>query len=286
MMGANWNCRTPGVSFGIVLALLAAISPVGAQQPATPADSDSAQSQADPLAALSPENRALFDGLRTAAQQNDDPATLAAGKKLLPALTPGTPLCDFVTQMTGGSAVETGDTAYALSLLKPFTEAHPDAWRAASLLARAYAENGDKAQRDQQIARVIELHKKTSDPGFAKLHIFPIQKVKLHSGYAVFLYPFEPLKPHNAYLVALVYTSDGKQDYRMELESEDVDQAFFKPKHPGERRFSIDTYRQTGDNGKFGESQALHGFVDGTFDYDAMRDRMVKSAGGEQTPAK
>ncbi len=115
---------------------------------------------------------------------------------------------------------------------------------------------------------MIALHKKTSDPTFAKLHVFPIQKVKLPSGNAVFLYPFEPLGRHNTYLVALIYTSEGKEDYRIELESDDVDQAFFKAKKPGERRFSIDSFRKNAMNANWPESQALHGFVDGIFDYD------------------
>ena len=85
------------------------------------------------------------------------------------------------------------------------------------MLARIYAESGEKALRDQQIAHLLDLHKQTTDSDFAKLHIFPIQKVKLHSGYAVFLYPFEPMGRDNAYLVALIYTNEGKQDYRIEI---------------------------------------------------------------------
>jgi hypothetical protein len=256
------------------------VSPLPGQNSTSATDQPTEHTRIDPLADLSPENRTLFDTLRKAAQQNDDATTLASGKKLLPALKPGTPLCDFVTQMTAGSAVEAGDTAYALTLLKPFTDAHPDDWRAASLLARVYAESGDKSLRDRQIAHLIALHKNTSDPDFSKLHIFPIQKVALHSGYAVFLYPFEPLGKFHIYLVALVYTSDGKDDYRIQLESDDVDQALFKAKHPGERRFSFDTYRESNAGGKASESQALHGFVDGVFDFDAMRDRMVEIANG------
>jgi hypothetical protein len=151
-------------------------------------------------------------------------------------------------------------------------------------MASVYAETGDKASRDRQVAHLIDLHKKTSDPDFAKLHIFPIQKVLLKSGYAVFLYPFEPTGKFHVYLIALVYTSAGKEDYRIELESDDVDQAFFKPKHPGERRFSIDTYRSSA--GKPGETQALHGFVDGVFNYDFMRDRMMEAANAEASSTK
>jgi hypothetical protein len=283
MMEAKPKFCTGCVALGVIL-VLAAVSTLRGQDPASSTDSATAQTQSDPLAGLSPENRVLFETLREAAQQNDDATTLASGKKLLPSLKQGTRLCDFVTQLTAGSAVETGDTVYALSLLKPFTDTHADDWRAASLLARVYAENGDKSLRDLQVAHVIALHKKASDPAFAKLHVFPIQKVALHSGYAVFLYPFEPFGKYTIYLVALIYTSAGKQDYRIELESEDVDQAFFKAKHPGERRFSIDTYHENVTNPNWPESQALHGFVDGKFDYDTMRDLMVKAANGEELP--
>lgn len=233
---------------------------------------------------LSSENRIVFDALRGAAQKGNDAEVVAKGKALLPVLKPGTALADFVAKVTATSAADSGDTAYALELAKPLAEAHPEDWRAVTLMARIYAETGDKVDRDGQIGRVLALHEKGADPDFAKLHVFPIQKVKLNSGYALFLYPFKPLGRENSYLIALVYTSEGKQDYRIELESADVDQAFFKAKHPGERRFSIDTFRQASDDGKFLGQQALHGFVDGVFDYDRMRDLMVKTANGEAIP--
>ena len=252
-----------------------------AQQPPARDDAESVELNHDSFADLSPENREVFDALRDAAQQGRDADVLKEGRILLSSLKPDTPLANFVVQVTAGAAIETSDVSYALTLLKPFTNTHPRDWHAAALLARAYAETDQKALRNQQIAHVIELHKHTSDPDFANEHIFPIQKVQLRSGYAVFLYPFEPLKPYNSYLVALIYTSDGKQDSRIELGSEDADQAFFKPKKPGERRFSIDSYHESEVNGNKSESQALNGFVDGVFDYDRMRDLMVKVANGE-----
>lgn len=257
-----------------------------AQQTSTTGSADAAKAQEDPLAELSPENRAFFDAMRDAALNGDDAGTLANGRKLLPALKPESRLADFVTQITAEAALETGDNPYASALIKPLAAAHPNDWRAAALLARLYAESGEKKLRDEQIAHVLELHKQSTDPGFAKLHIFPIQKVKLHSGYAVILYPFEPLKPYNTYLVALIYSSDGKEDYRIELGSEDEDQAFFHAKHPGERRFSIDSYRKNESNPDLPETQALHGFVDGVFDYDYMRDCLVNTANGEALPRR
>jgi hypothetical protein len=277
-MSAKWKIALVGA-----LCLLAPLCLPAQQQPAGD-NAEHVRVNNDALADLSPENRAAFDALRDAAQQGRDADVLANGRKLLPALKPDSPLANFVTQLTAGAALETGETSYALTVLRPYAEAHPKDWHAAALLTRAYAESGEKALRDQQIAHLLELHKQTSDPDFAKLHIFPIQKVKLRSGYAVFLYPFEPLKPYNTYLVALIYTGEGKSDYRLELGSEDADQAFFKPKKPGERRFSIDSYRKNENNENGPESQALFGFVDGVFDYDRMRDLMVKTANGEKLP--
>jgi hypothetical protein len=270
-----------------LLILLSVAWHLPAQQASAPAGTvQSPAQESDPLAELSPENRALFDAMREASRQGRDADVLANCKKLLPALKPETPLANFVTHVAADAAVEIGETGYALTLMKPFAEAHPEDWRAAAMLARLYAESGEKTLRDQQIAHVLSLHKQTSDEGFAKLHIFPIQKVKLNSGYAVFLYPFEPLKPYNTYLVAMINTSDGKSDYRLELGSEDADQAFFKPKKPGDRRFSIDAYRKNETNEKLPETQSLFGFVDGVFDYDTMRDLMVKTANGEKLPQK
>jgi hypothetical protein len=272
-------------AFGLLITLSTACQ-LSAQQTAGPPDAGISQAHHDPIAELPPEQRALFDALREAAQQGRDTDVLANGKKLLLVLQASTPLADFVTQITAQAATETGDTSYALTLIKPIVDAHPQDWHAAAMLVRLYAESGQKTLRDQQIAHLLDLHKKTSDAYFAKLHIFPIQKVKLHSGYAVFLYPFEPLAPFNSYLEALIYTNEDKEDYRIELESDPVDQAFFKAKKPGERRFSIDIFRKNETNANWPESQALHGFIDGVFDYDAMRDRMIKVANGEDFPRK
>jgi len=280
-MAVKRRFAIPLSAVGLLIWLFAAWR-LPAQQAAVPTDLENAQAHENPLAELSLENRALFDALRESAKMGHDADVVENGKKLLPALKPDTLLANFVTQITAGSALETGETSYALTLIKPLADAHPKDWHAATLLARLYAESGQKTLRDQQIAHVIALHKQTSDADFGKLHIFPIQRVRLHSGYALFLYPFEPLRPENSYLIALIYTSEGKQDRRIELESADVDQAFFKARKPGQRRFSIDTFRKNETNASWPDSQALNGFIDGIFDYDTMRDQMVNVANGEK----
>jgi hypothetical protein len=220
------------VSIASVFFPLAATGYLSAQQDA-PASNDQAQKSSDPLAELNSENRALFDKLQEAGKQGLDADVVATGKKLLPALKSGTRLGDYVAQVTATSAIETGEDDFALTLIKPIVDSNPADWHALAILTRIYAEKGDKAQRDEQIARLIKLHKTSSDQYFTKLHVFPIQKVKLNSGYAIFLYPFEPLTPHNVYLAAMIDMGDEKKNYRIELESLDVDQAFFKAKKLG-----------------------------------------------------
>jgi hypothetical protein len=263
--------------FGLALSLSSAYQ-LSAQQPAAPADTASQQAHNDPLAELTPENRAHFNKLREAVERGDLTAILANGRILLPVLKPGTARTDAITEVTAQAALETGDTNYALTLIKPLAELPATDWVAAELLARLYAESGNKELRDRQIIHLLDLHSHTSDKDFAEQLTFTIQTVKLQSGHAIFVYPFKPLKPYNVYLSAEIWTNENKMDYRIELESMDVDQAFFKAKKPGERRFSIDTFRKNEKNPDWPESQALHGFVDGVFDYDMMREQMLKVA--------
>jgi hypothetical protein len=272
-------------AFGLLILLFAAWQ-LSAQQAVAPSDSGRLQAQNDPLAELSPENRALLNALREAVKRDDLTDILANGRILLPALKPGTVQTDAIMKLTAQAALETGDMNYALTLIKPLAELPPTDWVAAELLARLYAESENKELRDRQITHLLDLHSHTSDKQFAESLTFTIQRIKLHSGYAVLLYPFKPLKPYNTYLIAEIWTGEGKMDYRIEIGSEREDQIFFKAKHPGERRFSIDSYRKNNKNPNGPESQALHGFVDGVFDYDYMRDCMMKIANGEESPSK
>jgi hypothetical protein len=129
---------------------LSAPCELSAQQTMAPADAGVSQAHHDSIAELPPEQHALFDALREAVQQGHDADVLADGKKLLLDLQANTSLADFVTQVTAGAAIETGDTNYALTLIKPFVDAHRKDWHAAALLVRIYAESGEKALRDQQ----------------------------------------------------------------------------------------------------------------------------------------
>jgi hypothetical protein len=205
--------------FGLIF-LLTSTCHLSAQQAPTPGDKDHAQTPSDPLAGLTPENRSRFNELREAIKREDLTATLANGRILLPALKPGTVLVDSIMKLTAQAALETGDTNYALTLIKPLAELPPTDWVAAELLTRLYAESGNKELRDNQIAHLLDLHSHTSDKQFADQPTFTIQKIQLHSGYVVFLYPFKQLKPSNNYLTAEIWSSKGEYSYRIVIDSE------------------------------------------------------------------
>lgn len=130
-MEARRETVIPWETLGLLLVMNIALL-LPAQQPTAPAKTGNPQAHQDPLAELSPENRTLFNSLREAAQQGRDSDVVASGKKLSPALKPRIPLADFVTQLTGTSALDNGETNYALSLMKPLADAHPDDWHTLS----------------------------------------------------------------------------------------------------------------------------------------------------------
>lgn len=63
----------------------------------------------------------------------------------------------IITDGTAETAVTLGDDAFAISLLKPWAAAHPEDWFALEWLARAYAQIGDAADRDNTITAVLKL---------------------------------------------------------------------------------------------------------------------------------
>jgi hypothetical protein len=257
-----------------------------AQQAPTPAEKDHAQTPSDPLAEMTPENHALFYAFREAIKKENLGDALDNGRKLLPALRPGTELANIVTKLTAQAALETGDTSYALTLIKPMEEFPRTDWVAAEILARLYAESENKELRDRQIAHLLDLHSHTSDKQIAEQQTFTIQTVNLHSGYAIFLYPFKPPEPKSTYLIAEIWTGEGKYAYRIVVGSEPEDQLFFKAKHPGERRFSFDLFRKNEKHPNGRESRKLLGYVEGVFDYDYMRDCVVNIANGDTLPQR
>ena len=56
-------------------------------------------------------------------------------------------------------------------LVIPIVKANPDDWQALSLLTRAYAESGDKINRDSGIAQMLVLHRRGVTPSGLQRYI-------------------------------------------------------------------------------------------------------------------
>lgn len=244
-----------------------------------------AQQHASPV--LTAEQQALFDAARK--DFNEHHPELALEKmKQLHAMVPENAM---IADGTAETAVVLGEYAYALSLLKPWTAAHPDDWFAQEWLARAYAESGDAADRDTTIAAVVKLHATTTDTHFQRADRFLVERVKLANGYLDIHYALVPFSPYHVYMLGRQVDANGALVRQITLESNDFDQPGFAKEHPemaarGMRRFSMDTYStgKPGPNGAETQTQGLVGFMDGQPGYDETKARMVKVAGGEAPP--
>ena len=191
-----------------------------------------------------------------------------------------------VAEFTAEAALNTGDTVYALSLLKPMASVSNE-WEAHLLLARAYAESNADAARDAELRQLVALHTSTADQRFARLTEFLVQRLPAAGGHIDLFYSLTPWSRYSIYELARVYDGAGKQVQRIALESSDADQRLWAEQHPdlaakGLRGFSLDGYVDQGDSGgQVSQTHSTYGFFDGRPDYNTVRDRMVSIAQGK-----
>jgi hypothetical protein len=181
------------------------------------------------------------------------------------------------------AAIEAGKRAYAISLLKPIEVRDDSDCLARTLLARAYAEDGRSAERDAEISALTALHGKAPKSPAGKLDVFELEKHSVKGGGIVgILYALRPWGPHNTHLYSEILDVSGKMVLRIELNSDDSDQVYFREIHPdlaarGERRFSLDA---------FGPEHALIRFFDGRPSYDDVRQLILAIAERSSAVAK
>jgi hypothetical protein len=238
---------------------------------------------------LTAEQQTLFDTAKKDFGEHHPEIALQKMKQLH-AMVPENPT---ITDGTAETAVTLGDDAYALSLLKPWTATQPEDSFAFEWLARAYAETGDAADRDQTIAAVLKLHETTTNEQFRHVDRFIVERVKLANGNLDISYAIVPFSRYHIYMLGRQVDASNALIRQITLESNDVDQVGFAKEHPdlvakGMRRFSMDTYSasKAGPNGTATQTQALIGFMDGQPSYDDTKARMLKVANGDTSPAE
>lgn len=209
---------------------------------------------------------------------------LADLRGLLAQLPPNTPAQSAMAERAAEAALEASDRAYVISLLKPIEEHDASDCLARVLLARAYAENGQSAERDAEISALTALHKQDPKSPAGKLDMFLLERQTLKGGGSVgigyFLRPFGLFKTH---LRAEVYDASGKAILVIELNSDDGVQVDFKETHPelaakGDRRFTLDAFlpNQLRPDGTI--EHALIQFYEGAPSYDVVRERILAMA--------
>jgi Tetratricopeptide repeat len=256
-----------------------------AQSSANPASTTSRESAQDLLAKLNPQQKQQFEqaGKSFGARQYAD--ALAAYKHLLADLPGDVVLSKFASE----AALNAGDTAFALNVLKPIAQADLDDWQAVALLTRACAESGDAACRDSGIAHMLDLHNRGITPLGMRQYI--VEQVKAGENNLLIWTSVEPWGYYKIYAMGQVINPQGKLFLRATLESNDSDQALFAKEHPDEaskgfRSFSLDSYLDTGtnSNGQRTQTHATYKFFVGQPSYATIREEFIKIASGKGAP--
>lgn len=191
-----------------------------------------------------------------------------------------------MAERTAEAALEAREWAYAISLLKPIEEHDGSNCPARTLLARAYAENGQLEERDAEIRALNSFHNQAPKSLIGTLDMFLLEKHRLKGDRGVMIwYVLRLSGPHNTLLYADVLDASGGLILHVELDNDDGDQVYFKEIHPdlaakGDRRFSLDLFGpdRTLPNGRINHSHALIQFFDGAPSYDTVRERILAIA--------
>ena len=192
-----------------------------------------------------------------------------------------------LTKFASESALNIGDTAYALSTMKPIAAANPEDWQAASILTRAYAESGNKDDRDAGIAHMVELHKRGITPPHMQQYI--LERVRTSDRTVLIFTSLEPWGHYKVYDYAQVFDEEGHLVLRLTLESNDTDQPLFAKEHPkeaasGARLFSIDGYSGPTTAAQSGETHSTYKFFTGQPSYDTVREAFLSIASDKSSP--
>ncbi len=274
------------LTVAVALAVLSLASAHITSAQATPA----AQTQPprppnDSVASLTPEQRQQFDIASKAFSAGNYSDALTIYKTLL-AAHPGDPL---FSKYAAEAALNSGDTAYALQTLQPIEALNADDWQAATLLARAYAESGDKQHRDAEMLRLADLHKRGITP--PRLTQYIIEKIHAGDRTIILFNSFEPWGMYKIQNYARVLDYQGNLLLLVTLESGDFDQPLFAKEHPkeaaaGARSFSLDAYKDTGVNstGQKTQTHFTFKFFVGQPTYDVVRQEIIAVATGKTQP--
>lgn len=247
------------------------------------------RAQTAPSPALpAPEQQPLFEQAGQLFRQEHYAEALPLFQHLLQQLAPGSPQAILTTKYLAESAINSDKDDLALSLLKPLAAADDNDGQVAGLLARIYAETGQKQLRDAEIAHLVDLHRRSVNPIMAHMQTILLERVVTEKGSLRIWYSLEPWGRFKTHLWVRIYDKNGQEIRRIALESGDTDQPLFAQQHPelaakGVRVFTLDGYSVPVKNadGTTSGSHSTYDFFLGKPDYDELRERIVAIANGK-----
>jgi len=244
-----------------------------------------------PETSFTPEQQQKLDAANRLFQSGQYADALRNYKELLGEVPVSDPHHNLLAKFASESALNIGENGFVLEALLPVVTADPNDWQAAALLARLYVQTGQKALRDAELARLVDLHQRAVTPQIAKLQQIPLETVPFRDGTIRIFFSLEPWGRYKVYLMARVYDQAGRQVFRVTLESADFDQPQFAKDHPdlaakGVRLFSLDGYGPNIQlpNGQTTQNHSTYGFYTGKPDYDTYRARVVDIAESHSAP--
>lgn len=207
-------------------------------------------------------------------EAHDFPSALIGAKAIL-AANPGSPKAN---KLVGVVLLDQHKPAVALPYFQKALQLSPDDPTVNALLLQSYAEAGDKARRDQQIAVLRHYHDDGQNPVFAQIPSFLIETIPVGNKTVQASEFYTPSGQFHFYYRFNIFDASGHMQSFIALESDDADQPTFAREHPilasrGQRRFSLDGYARAAD-GKV--TQALYMYFNGKPSYDTVRNLVVK----------
>ncbi len=228
---------------------------------------------------------------RAAFQAGHYDVALTAFKKLIIAEPDNAVYQEFAAE----AALNLNDAAFAIQTLEPLEVAHPEAWQAHLLLARAYAQTATQdhraEERDAEIAWAIQQHKQDPNAPLGRMRDFLLEKVQQGQTIVAFYPALTPWSPYQVHLIARTFDAAGHPGLRVTLESSDADQSLFAKQHSGEaaasqREYSLDGYgpdAKTAD-GQLVQTHYTYAFLVGEPKYDDLRARVLAIVAGTTHP--
>ncbi len=211
--------------------------------PACAKSQESATPAAGATSSLTPEQQAMFDEAGKSFATGD----FAAALPKLRQLHDQVPANNTISKFAAEAAVNTGDFAFASSLLDSILRSIPDDPQALGIQAHLYGQQHDPQKRDTVLEHLQQLHDahKPAPP------VVIVEKDPTPDGGFVRIRDYiEPWSPFHIVLMAEFYDSAGQRTHRISLESDDVDQLTLARLHPdqaaaGVRIYSMDSYTET-----------------------------------------